>query len=105
MNGRNGNFNPPVEDLSKIQNLALGVGVIGMIALIAGALIGDAGHALRAYLLGYVYWAGIGIGCVGILLLQHLTGGSWGVVIRRILEAGAKTWWFLLIIFVPILAF
>jgi hypothetical protein len=105
-NPENGNFNPPVEDLSKIQNLALVVGVIGMIALIAGAVFTDnAAYALRSYLLGYVYWAGIGIGCIGILILQHLTGGSWGLVIRRILEAGAKTWWILLILFLPILAF
>ncbi|HEX8194934.1 MAG TPA: hypothetical protein VF571_01870 [Pyrinomonadaceae bacterium] len=106
MDVNNGNFNPPVQDLSRIQTLALGVGVVGMIALIAGAFLTDnVGSVLRSYLLGYVYWAGIGIGCVGLLTLQHLTGGSWGVVIRRILEAGAKTWWLLLILFIPILAF
>lgn len=106
MNETNGNFNPPTDDLTKIQTLSLGVGIIGLIALIAGALLTDnVGYALRAYLLGFVYWAGIGIGCIGILILQHLTGGSWGIVIRRILEAGAKTWWFLLILFIPIIAF
>jgi hypothetical protein len=102
----NGNFDPPVRDLSGIQNIALGVGVLGMLALIAGAFIThDYGAVLRSYLLGYIYWAGVGIGCIGILVLQHLTGGSWGVVMRRVLEAGAKTWWLLALLFIPILAF
>lgn len=77
-----------------------------MIALVAGAFLTEnVGYVLRSYLLGYVFWAGIGIGCVGILTLQYLTGGSWGIVIRRILEAGAQTWWLLLVLFIPILAF
>ena len=84
-------FTAPAE-LNAVQTLALGVGVIGTIVLIAGAFLGgEVGveQALRSYLLGYTYWGGIGIGCLGILMLQHLTGGSWGLVIRRILEAGA----------------
>jgi hypothetical protein len=102
-NETNGNFNAPSE-IGKFQTLALGVGVIGMIAMLAGALLtGEIGQALRSYLLGFTFWAGIGIGCIGVLILQHLTGGSWGLVIRRILEAGAKTWWLLLVLFLPIL--
>jgi hypothetical protein len=98
------NFKAPAE-LDRFQVLALGVGVIGMLALIAGAFLGFGGleQALRSYLLGYIFWTGIAVGCIGILILQHLTGGSWGLVIRRILEAGAKTWWLLLLMFLPIM--
>ncbi len=91
--------------LNQFQTLALGVGVIGIAALVIGAFIIEGGveTALRAYLLGYTYWAGIAVGCLGILLLQHLTGGSWGLVIRRVLEAGAKTIPFVGLLFLPIL--
>ncbi|PYS64253.1 MAG: hypothetical protein DMF74_07550, partial [Acidobacteria bacterium] len=37
-----------------------------------------------------------------LLMLQHLTGGAWGVVIRRVLEASTRTLPLLLILFIPI---
>lgn len=95
------NFKAP-EELASWQSLSLGIGVIGIVALFIGGFF-NTEQALRSYLIGYVFWAGIGIGCLGVLILQHLTGGSWGLVIRRILEAGAKTLPLLAVLFVPIL--
>jgi hypothetical protein len=34
----------------------------------------------------FVFWSGIGFGSIGLLILQYLTGGAWGVVIRRTLK-------------------
>lgn len=100
---RNRDFMPPAE-ISRFQTLGLGIGVIGIILLIVGALAtGQTEQALRSYLLGYIYWAGIGIGMLGLLILQHLTGGSWGVAARRVLEAGAQTMPLLLILSLPII--
>ena len=42
---------------------------------------------LRSYLFAFLFFNGLGLGCLSILLLQHLTGGLWGVTIRRLLEA------------------
>jgi len=96
------NFNPPA-GLGQFQTLALGVGVIGLAILGLSALLGGTVEtALRAYLLGFCYWAGIAIGCTGILVLQHLTGGSWGLVIRRTLEAAGKTLPFMALLFIPL---
>jgi hypothetical protein len=36
-------------------------------------------------------------------MLQHLTGGGWGLVIRRVLEAATRTLPLMLILFVPII--
>jgi hypothetical protein len=84
--------------------LALAVGVIGAIALLAGGYIIGPEQALRSYLIGFVFWVGIGIGSLGVLLLQHLTGGAWGLVLRRIVEAGSRTLWpWGLILSLPIL--
>lgn len=71
--------------------LSLGVGVIGLFALLAGYMFIDKEQALRSYLIGFIFWVGLGIGSLGLLILQHITGGAWGVVIRRIVEAGART--------------
>ena len=45
----------------------------------------------RAYLIAYLFWIGVTLGCLALLMLQHLTGGTWALVIRRILEAGTRT--------------
>jgi hypothetical protein len=59
-------------------------------------------QALLSWLLGFIFWTGIGIGCLGILMLQYLTGGAWGVVIRRILEAGTRTLPIIILMFIPL---
>ena len=43
------------------------------------------------------------LGCLLILMTQYLTGGAWGVVIRRPLEAGAKTLYVMWLLFLPLL--
>jgi hypothetical protein len=45
----------------------------------------------RAYLVAFLFWAGLTLGCLALLMLQHLTGGRWALVIRRILEAATRT--------------
>ncbi len=48
-------------------------------------------------------WIGITLGCLALLLLQHLTGGNWGFVIRRPLEAATRNLPLMALLFVPIL--
>ena len=42
------------------------------------------------------------MGCSGLTMLHHLTGGSWGLVIRRPLESGASTVLPLALLFLPL---
>jgi hypothetical protein len=58
----------------------------------------------RAYLAAYLFYLGIALGSMVLLMAYHLTGGSWGLMIRRILEAGMKTLPLLALLFVPIAA-
>jgi hypothetical protein len=39
----------------------------------------------------FLFWIGITLGCLALLMVQHLTGGRWALIIRRILEAGTRT--------------
>ncbi|MEZ5307965.1 MAG: hypothetical protein R2684_12540 [Pyrinomonadaceae bacterium] len=89
------------DSLNRWQSIALGLGGIGLIIWIVGYMT-DPESALRGWLLGFIFWAGIAIGGLGILQLQYLTGGAWGVVIRRVAEACARTIPFVGLLFIPI---
>lgn len=82
--------------------IALVIGVVGIVAMIAG-VVSDREQFFRSYLFGYVIWVGLPVGCLGLLLLQHLTGGAWGMMIRRVLEAGTRTLILMAILVIPIL--
>ena len=79
-----------------------------MVGLFFSGLFGagfflDRTQFFHAYLVGFVFWAGITLGSLALLMLQHLTGGAWGVVIRRVLEASTRTLPLMVVLFVPIL--
>src|SRR2546423_10209911 len=95
-----GKYRAP-DEINRLRTLALGVGGIALIIWAIGAYF-NTEQALRSWLLGFIFWGGIGVGCLGILMLQYLTGGAWGVVIRRILEAGTRTVPIIILMFVPI---
>jgi hypothetical protein len=92
------------DELKRWKSVALGIGGVGSLIILLIAIVSPdmREQVLRSWLLGFVFWAGIGIGCLGILLTQYLTGGAWGVIARRILEAGTRTLPILLLLFIPI---
>lgn len=95
-----GNYQAPA-DLNRFRTIALGVGGIGLIVWAIGTYF-NVEQGLRSWLLGFIFWGGLGIGGLGILLLQYLTGGAWGVVIRRTVEAASRTIPLLVVLFVPL---
>jgi hypothetical protein len=80
---------------------AAAVGVLGVIALAAGGF-GNPDQFFRSYLPAFVFVFGIALGSLALLMLQHMTGGAWGMMIRRILEAGARTLPLVALLFLPI---
>lgn len=90
-------------DLNRLGNSALVIGIIALVVAIVGGLMVGGGVFWRSYLLGYVFSTGIAVGCLGLLLLQYLTGGTWGFIIRRILEAASRTLLPMAILFIPVL--
>jgi hypothetical protein len=57
----------------------------------------------RSYLIAYLFWLGLALGCLPVLMLHHLVGGTWGFSVRRILEAGTRTLPLMAVLFVPLL--
>ena len=90
---------PPIVRTIAMRSLVVG----GLFALAAGYLVvSRPDEFYRAYLLGYMCWLGVAIGSMGILMIRHLTGGGWGMVIRRILGAAMRTMPALTVLFIPI---
>jgi hypothetical protein len=84
-----------------LQRRAYAAGAAGVIASLVGILV-DATQFLHSYLFAFLFWNGIALGCLSLLMIQHLTGGRWGVAIRRLLEAGTRTLPVLALLFLPI---
>lgn len=93
-------YNPPA-DLGRVSTRALIIGAFFTLLLVIGAFI-DRTQFFRSYLIGFIFWIGITLGSLALLMLQHLTGGAWGLVIRRVLEASTRTLPLMAILFVPI---
>jgi hypothetical protein len=82
-------FRPP-DGLRGLGSRALGIGGAAAAAAMAGAWLAP-GAFYPAYLVAWLLWFTVASGCLGLLMLNHLSGGAWGVVLRRPLEAGART--------------
>jgi hypothetical protein len=88
--------------IDRLQRSTLIIGAFG-VALSALGVYLDPVAFFRAYLLAFLFWWGIPLGCLAILMIHHLVGGAWGAVIRRLLEAATRTLVLLPVLFVPLL--
>jgi len=80
---------------------ALAVGGLGLAVCFLGAGR-EPQQFFRSYLQAYIFYCGIALGCLGVLMMSHLTGGAWGLVGRRVFESAARTLPLLLLLFAPI---
>jgi hypothetical protein len=87
--------------IARAQFPSLVVGVLGLAACAVGWFL-DPKTFYKAWLPGYLFWFEIVAGALGILMLQYVTGGEWGLLIRRPLGAAARTMPVMLVFFIPI---
>lgn len=94
----------PFVQMGKYKSIALLVGGIGVIALLAG-LGSQNPMAWQGYLFGWLVWASLSIGCLGLMLLKHTVNGKWGLPVLRLMESGASFTNFLILFvaFIPAL--
>ncbi|NDJ11756.1 MAG: hypothetical protein EBY17_11280 [Acidobacteriia bacterium] len=93
------------DSLKRSSSIAAFVGLVFLALTVAGKFLpgGSDQQFLRAYLVGFWLWFGASAASLGFLMVQYLTGGAWGTVIRRPLEAGAKTLYVMSFGFLPLL--
>jgi len=94
------NFAPP-KDLGRLQTGALVAAVVGVAVSVLGVFVARE-QFFQSYLVAYVFWLSISLGSLGLLCLQHMTQGAWGLLPRRINEASAGGVALLAVLFVPI---
>jgi hypothetical protein len=87
--------------LLRLRGAALAMGVAGLVALLIGWFV-DPDQTMRSYLVGFVFWIGVPLGGLAVLLIHGVTGGAWGVAIRRPLESAALTLPLMAVLFVPV---
>ena len=85
------------------QGVCVAIALLGSALLVAGALA-DRTDFFKAYLVAYVFWIGVTMGCFVILMLYHLAGGAWGLPLRRILEAATMTSPLMAVLLLPLAA-
>jgi len=81
------------ETLARITNVekpSLIVGAGALALCIAGGFYSPV-QFFHSYLFAFIFWLGVALGSVALLMLHHLVGGGWGHPIRRMLESGSRT--------------
>jgi hypothetical protein len=87
--------------VNRVQRAGLLVGGIALLLAILGAFSSPE-KFYPSYLFSYMLVLGLTVGSLGLLMLQHLTGGNWGIIIRRPLEAASRNIWLVLVMFIPV---
>ncbi len=82
------------------RNRALVISVIFAVVAVILGFLGQAqdpehlgwDHFLRAWTMGLMLTWGFAIGGLALLMVQYCSGGKWGLLLRRPLEAMSRTW-------------
>jgi hypothetical protein len=91
----------PLATIERFQRVASGAAAAGLgLTLVLGFLNPAAGF--RGWLYAFLFWSGVALGCLSLTLIHNMTGGMWGLAIRRLLEAGTQTFPLLLGLFLPL---
>ncbi len=89
---------PALKRLQKIGGIAA---FWGLLAGAVGAFL-DLDQFFRSWLIGFLFCLGLSVGPLALLMLQHLSGGQWGLVGRRVFEAASRNIPFVALMFIPL---
>ena len=83
---------------------ALMIGAAGLVLTAIGAVIApDKSGVAMSYLVGFTFWVAIAIGMLMLVLIHHIFDASWSVVLRRQYEHWMTSFFWLGLLFVPLL--
>ena len=85
------------------QWLSLGAGVLALVACLLLGLMVSAKQALLSYLFAFVFFCGLSVGSLALLMVHTLTGGAWGYYIRPALLSAARVLPLMALLVIPIL--
>src|SRR6202789_3374221 len=78
--------------------------VLSLVLAVLAAVVDHDGinHLLRSYLLGFIICWGFTVGGLALLMVQYLSGGKWGLLVRRPLEAMSRCLPLIIVLLLPI---
>jgi hypothetical protein len=91
-------------DIARLQQRGLIIGAAGLVVGAIGALL-QPDQLLPSWLIGFTFCLGLTLGCLTLLMMQHMSGGQWGLVGRRVFEAGSRLLPYCAVLFLPIAIF
>jgi len=90
-----------IPELAGHQRRLLIAGGVGAAVSLGGRFI-DGRQFLQSYLMAYMLCLGVTLGCLALGMVHQLSGGAWGVVIRRPIGAAARVLPVMTLLFLPI---
>jgi len=105
-------LDPNAIDWAPYNRVGIGAALAGAALFVGAGLANlasaDGEHAkhlatarfMSAYLSGYTFWLSLPIGAMALLMIGYLAKTSWGLLLRRPLEAATRTWPLLALLFV-----
>src|SRR5262245_57765461 len=92
----------PTELLGQLSSRSIIIAAAGLLAAVAGYFVVGGDHFWPSYLIAYIFWIGITVGSLAVLMVQHLTGGAWTMASRRLLEASTRNLPLMAVLFIPL---
>src|SRR5260370_3524832 len=92
------------ESVGRLQQSALAIGGVALLVSILGA-VRTPDLFYQSYLMSFLLILGLTVGSLGLVMLQHLTSGHWGIIIRCPLESATRTLPLMAVAFLPIAIF
>jgi len=95
-------FAPPAV-IAQWKRLTLIVGVLFSAAAVIGAFM-NWERFLHSWLIAFMFWLGLTLGSLVLLMLQYTSGGNWGRIGRRFWEAATHNLLLMFLCWLPIVA-
>jgi hypothetical protein len=93
-------LNAPAAVTAWRNRALISAAVFGLLSLVF--LFTNLDYFLRAWVVGFMLIFGLSLGGQALLMVQYLTGGKWGLLIRRPLEAMSRCLPLIAILWLPI---
>jgi hypothetical protein len=90
-----------IPELARHQRTLLLAGAVGAVVSLGGAFLNFT-QFMQSYLMAYMLCLGVTLGSLALGMVHQLSGGAWGVVIRRPIGAAARVLPVMTLLFLPI---
>jgi len=90
-----------IPELAGVQRRAFAVGAVAALVSAIGLFV-NVDQFLQSYLMAFMWCLGVTLGCLALGMVHQLSGGAWGVVLRRPIGAAARVLPVMTALFLPI---